>query len=327
MSNRAMVKFARAVLLLAALAGGGLSSCVVAVNFIAPTPEEKVRCDAFAEEHARAFCLHGYSVAGLRFPDAARELGIFTTIYTTAIYKPEGNGPFPALVLLHTCGPIEPQHFYYWVRQALNRGYVAFVVDSWQPRGIINGICRTRYPGFYAIPVRARDAYDALQHLSKFDFVDSRRVGVIGFSHGGRVTYNVASKTVAQMFSPQGKRFAAAVSVYGQCFNPLNKQSNIWPDIDVPLLSLLGEQDEDGDPNECVPRLHAAKDKGAPVDWHVFPNAVHAWDQPRNVMPHRIYYYDGPGGSTMVAYDSRVAAESRDMAFAFVARHLKPQQR
>ena len=47
--------------------------------------------------------------------------------------KPDGPGPFPALVLLHGCQGVSPQ-VKDWARWLADRGYVAFVVDSFGPR-------------------------------------------------------------------------------------------------------------------------------------------------------------------------------------------------
>ena len=66
--------------------------------------------------------------------------------------------------------------------QALKAGYAAFVVDSWSQRGISEH-CRSSPTGFLPIhiAVRTRDAYDALEHLARFDFVDKSRFAAIGF--------------------------------------------------------------------------------------------------------------------------------------------------
>jgi dienelactone hydrolase len=302
----------------------GSSRHVRAVELVDPTPEEKAYCQALADERVRQLCLRAYSVRGLEFPDEAQELGFFTNASRMAIFKPKGNGPFPALLLLHTCAAVDfdPQQMRYWAGHAIEEGYVVFIVDSWSQRGISQGTCFGVPPGFAPLPVRVRDAYEALRHLGKFDFVDTSRVAAMGFSHGGRTTYFLASKDAAERFSRSKQRFAAAVAVYGACYNREFKQNFVLPDIDVPLLSLLGELDEDGNPRECVPRLQALKDKGAPVEWHVFPKTGHAWDQPKFALPRRTEFV-GLSGGVLMAYDSKVADESRNRAFEFLARHLK----
>lgn len=319
---RSVISF---LLVLGFVSSFGFSQNADAVEFVEPTLEQKAHCEALADERSRQLCLGGYSVRGLKFPDEAEELGFFTNASRMAIFKPKGNGPFPALLLLHSCAAVDfdPQHMRYWVSRALEEGYVAFVVDSWGQRGI-SELCKTSPPGFVPIhlQVRARDAYEALRHLGKFDFVDTSRVAAMGFSNGGRVTYLLGSKEVSERFSPGKQRFVATVAVYGQCFNREFKRNFVLPDIDVPLLSLLGELDEDGDPRDCLPRLQALKEKGAPVEWHVFPNTGHAWDSPKFSPPRRFGYIGNTSG-VLFAYDAKVADESRERAFEFLARHLK----
>lgn len=319
---RSVISF---LLVLGFVSSYGFSQNADAVEFVEPTPEQKAHCEALANERSRQLCLGGYSVRGLKFPDKAEELGFFTNASRMAIFKPKGNGPFPALLLLHTCAAVDfdPQQMRYWASRAIEEGYVAFVVDSWSQRGVPEGICFKVPPGFTSLPVRTRDAYEVLQYLRKFDFVDASRVAAMGFSHGGRVANLLASKDVAARFSQDGQRFAATVAVYGACFSrELGDITFLLPDSDMPLLSLIGELDEDGDPRECVPRLQALKDKGAPVEWHVFPKTGHAWDQPKFASPRRTSFV-GLSGGVLMAYDSKVADESRNRAFEFLARHLK----
>lgn len=295
-----------------------------ALDIVQPTPEQERHCGLEAEERHRKNCLAGYAVARLKFPDGVEELGFFSSVSGMGIYKPAGDGPFPALLVLHTCGRLEHAHLAYWVEQALASGYVAFVVDSWEQRGLSAGICTmTPRRDFNPVVMRVRDAYDALGHLGKFAFVDGKRVAAIGFSHGGRVAYLLASKTFARMFQTGDRRFAAAVAIYGECYGKKSKRNRIYPDIDVPLLALLGEKDADGDPAECVPRLEALKDKGAPVSWHVYPGMGHAWDNPRFSPPRRVSYTGHD--DVLFGYDPAVRDDTRDKAFAFLARGLKRQ--
>lgn len=303
----------------------GFAPHVGAIDFVEPNPEQKARCNALSDERSRQLCLGGYSVKGLKFPEKPDELGFFTNAARMAVFKPKGGGPFPAMLLLHTCAAVDfdPQHMRYWASRAVEEGYVAFVVDSWGQRGI-SEICRSSPPGFLPIHmmVRARDAYEALEHLGKFEFVDSSRVTTVGFSNGGRVSYLLGSRGIAEMFSTRNRRFAATVAVYGQCFNREFGITFLRPDVDRPVLSLLGALDEDGDPKECVPRLQELKDKGVPVEWHVFPDTGHAWDQPTFRVPRRFGQIGNTGG-VLFAYDPKIADASRDKLFEFLARHLK----
>jgi dienelactone hydrolase len=50
-------------------------------------------------------------------------------------------------------------------------------------------------------------------------------------------------------------------------------------DVDRPLLVLMGDADKEAPPADCLPTLHILKERGAPVEWYVYPGATHAWDR------------------------------------------------
>ena len=97
------------------------------------------------------------------------------------LFRPEGVGPFPAVVVLHGCDGVGP-HYRDWARRLVNWGYVALLVDSFGPRGV-REVCNK---GRKVPPeARAEDAFAARDWLAGQDFVRAGRIGVIGFSHGG----------------------------------------------------------------------------------------------------------------------------------------------
>ena len=81
--------------------------------------------------------------------------------------KPEGDGPFPAVVLIHGCSGTERNTAHQTVWRGLNRhagllnanGYVTLIVDSFGPRRITDG-CQT---GGRYYPLQLGDAYAALR--------------------------------------------------------------------------------------------------------------------------------------------------------------------
>ena len=71
----------------------------------------------------------------LTFPAAPEPFG-----YAKAnkMFKPAGTGPFPALVILPTCGGHGFRlAFDVWAKPALQRGYAVLVVDPLTPRGVV----------------------------------------------------------------------------------------------------------------------------------------------------------------------------------------------
>lgn len=219
----------------------------------------------------------------LVFPNKVSELSVFTTP-SMALYKPAGSGPFPALVLQHQCGGLghgkwQNQPMLEWARRAVRHGYVALMIDSLGPRGV-ESVCMGPQGG--VTPMRGvRDALQAAAYLGKFDFVDKTRIAHAGYSWGAMMGLGLSSKHWAEVLG-DGTRFGAAVEFYPVCAGLKLRNGTpldiLNPDIDRPLLVLMGEADTEAPAAECVSRLQAAKDAGAPVQWHVYPDTTHCWD-------------------------------------------------
>src|ERR1700722_15026106 len=66
-----------------------------------------------------------------------------------SLYKPDGDGPFPAVVALHDCGglrhrPAIPSQLYTeWANLLVSRGFVVVFPDSFGSRGLASQ-CRER---------------------------------------------------------------------------------------------------------------------------------------------------------------------------------------
>ena len=124
------------------------------------------------------------------------------------VVRPDGPGPFPAVVILHDCSGLGPRSSgapARWSRELVARGYVVVIPDSFTTRGSAAGVCTdaARSRGEVAPARRAVDAYAALAHARALPFVDARRVGVMGGSHGG-------STTLAAMAAPESEWEALA---------------------------------------------------------------------------------------------------------------------
>jgi dienelactone hydrolase len=212
----------------------------------------------------------GYTA--IRIEGEAREsIGTFSQL-SNATFKPAGDGPFPAAVVVHTCGGPSHAHIREHAQELLKAGYVVFVQDSHVQRGIRS--CRER-----ALPfaVGVMDAYAALRHLAGLPFVDRQRIYIAGYSFGGFVAQMASSADSARVFeSPL--RFRAAVSNYGNCVRPSGNHT-LLGDVDRPLLLLLGDADTEAPAATCFPLAETLRAAGAPVEWHRYPDATHGWDK------------------------------------------------
>ncbi len=211
------------------------------------------------------------------------------------IARPKGKGPFPAVVLLHTCGGLAPHVTEDWPNYLSQLGYVVLTVDSLGSRGGGNCNSETYVPAYMEA-----DAYGALDYLATLPSVDKHRIGVVGFSYGG-IQIN---KFVMDANRREGEsNFKAGISVYGRCHE---SQTEYQGKLQFPLLNIIGEKD--GETAPC-------KKLKPPFELAILPGAYHAFDKPENDGK-----YD-PAGFLMV-YDYEATKKARQLTKAYLAKHL-----
>jgi dienelactone hydrolase len=220
------------------------------------------------------------------------------------LYRPKGEGPFPAIVVLHGCGGVDGHH-HGWARRLVEWGYVALVVDSFGPRG--HGSVCALNPQPTTAEMRAGDAWAAARHLATLGFVRADRIGAIGFSHGGSTVMNAV-----QGRGGSQPPLAAAVAFYPGC-------NERWhAAVAVPTVILIGEQD-DWTPVERCRRVMAALKRPELVTMTVYPNAYHAFDRERP----EVRYVRGSRGDHRLERDPVAAADALAKTRAFFDQRLK----
>ena len=208
--------------------------------------------------------------------------------------KPEGDGPFPAVVLAHGCSGTEKNTSHQTVWRGLNRhatllngnGYVTLIVDSFGPRRISDG-CQT---GGKYYPLQVSDAHAAFDHLASLPFVDGKRIGFVGLSLGGGTALQLALRTSVDFRAKRGKAtYAALVAYYPWC-------ESAWAySLTLPVLILVGAED-DWTPAWRCSTLHALAEKSRNkpvVELTVYSGAHHSFDLPMQGP----YYVDGMNGA------------------------------
>ena len=240
-----------------------------------------------------------------------------------ALLKPEGPGPFPALVLHHQCAGLGKKgmpnrSMATWSHAAVGQGFVVLIIDSLGPRNV-DQVCFGPKGGVnFARGVR--DAMQAATHLRTLAFVDETRIGHVGFSWGGMVAL-LGGNRVWRFTLPGGSGFSAAVAIYPGCFTirPHNAPSFeiVTNRIDRPTLVLMGGKDTETPPDECVAKLHGARAAGAPVEWHIFSDATHCWDCAHL---NGFSKNDWRGTPVVYRYNSAATKETSRRIFEFLAR-------
>jgi dienelactone hydrolase len=177
---------------------------------------------------------------------------------------PNGNAPYPAVVVLHGCNGMFGNSAVIADRLS-SWGYVTLVVDSLGPR--VSGIANRCGRG---LPEQAFDAFAALSYLSELDFVDRARVAVLGQSEGGYQALHLMDhdSLAAQFFT---ERFRAAIVYYPYCDIPAAKMTG-------PILILIGEADETSPVEQCRGMVARARPDSAPITLTVYPGVHHNFD-------------------------------------------------
>jgi dienelactone hydrolase len=248
----------------------------------------------------------------------------------TITRRPDGAGPFPAVVVMHDCSGLGPRSSgapARWATELVGRGYVVAMPDSFTPRGVPDGVCTAAPPrGADVTPERrARDAFATLAHLRTLAYVDGRRVGLMGGSHGGTTTLTAMRARAGEPSSDADRAgFAAAVALYPRCGNWLRGRPAEAYRSTAPLLILIGEAD-DWTPAANCRQLAQAAGAAPLLSLIVYPGAHHSFDSPNptRYVAARINPSSSTGrGATTGGQPEAWSAAIRD-ATTFLARHLR----
>ena len=223
---------------------------------------------------------------------------------TGKLTKPQGEGPFPALVCLHGCGGISRRDDA-WVVRLSNWGYATLQVDSFGPRGKSN-ICSNTT--LVSPEMRAQDAYDAKAFLSGLPFVDKERIALMGWSHGGWTTLHAINPKIT--LQNRGDPFRAAIAFYPHCDLSLSQ-------LDCPLLILIGD-DDDWTPARMCSQMASSKKTLHEVTLKVYPKSYHGFDAEGMDQ-----YVRGSRGTHRMLYNPAAAADSVVQVRQFLETHFK----
>jgi len=139
---------------------------------------------------------------------------------TGMLRKPNGDGPFPAVVMLHGCSGLETIKKYLdiWAQRFASWGYVSLMVDSFGPRGESN-ICSNDRISLIPPQRRAQDAHDAKSYLTGLSFVNRNQIAIMGWSHGGWTILHAIDE--GAYIQNRGDPFRLAIAFYPYCSVPL----------------------------------------------------------------------------------------------------------
>jgi carboxymethylenebutenolidase len=187
--------------------------------------------------------------------------------------KPKGQGPFPALVVIHEWWGLNDQ-IRDMADQLARQGYLSLAVDLYrgkktdnpeQAHELMRGLPEDR---------AIRDLAAAFAYLKASPDVKPDRIGSIGWCMGGgySIKLAVAEPTLA------------ACAVY---YGALPTEPESLAAIQAPVIGFFGEKDE-GIPEASVLDFETAmQEQGRAVEVHVYRNAGHAFANAEGKNYHR----------------------------------------
>jgi carboxymethylenebutenolidase len=189
------------------------------------------------------------------------------------LYTPPGNGPFPAIIVIHEWWGLND-----WVKEQASKladqGYEALAIDLY--RGKVATTPDEAHEIMRGVPEdRAkRDLGAAFDYLASQPNVKKNRIGAVGWCMGGGYSLDVALEE---------STLAADVINYGH----LATDSDALKKINAPILGLFGAQDKGITPDDVHKFESQMKQLGKTIDVKIYDDAGHAFENPNNKTGYR----------------------------------------
>jgi dienelactone hydrolase len=194
------------------------------------------------------------------------------------LYRPQGEGPFPAVVALHGCGglrtasPNTATAMDEWGRHLAAAGFVVLFPDSYASRGLKRQ-CYSRAPNIRPDRERLADIRVARDWLQQQDYIKKDRITLLGWANGGIA----ALWAVRPNLAPADERpdFRAAVALYPGC---RRLGDTAWS-TRVPTLILVGALDDWAPARVCEAMVAGARGRSARATLIKYKGAHHYFDR------------------------------------------------
>jgi dienelactone hydrolase len=238
------------------------------------------------------------------------------------LYRPDGPGPFPAVIALHGCGGLfnkqglpSARHAD-WGQRLAAQGFMVLLPDSFGSRGL-GSQCGVVDRSVRASRERVADAHAARRWLQSRPDVKPAAISLLGWSNGGSAVLTAmrADKALAD-----GKPdFAGAVAFYPGCRASYESASYR---LRRPLLILMGSDDDWTPLGPCEGLVTAARARSEPADIVVYQGAVHDFDHPNLSIRQRdgLAFSAGGEGKARVGTDPDARADALVRVPKFLAR-------
>ena len=225
------------------------------------------------------------------------------------LFRPEGPGPFPAIVALHGCTGLHNANgavsniYRDWGQRLVAQGFAVLWPDSYGSRGLGNQ-CGTRARTVRVNRERIADANAARLWLAEQSWTARDRISLVGWSTGAiTALWAVRPQTVGKA---EPNDFRSAVAFYPGC---RRLQNTAWS-ARIPTLILIGGADETTSASVCQQMVAGARGRSARALVHVYPGAYHDFDHPSRPLQVRSGYAFALDGSGRIHSGTNAAARA-----------------
>lgn len=231
--------------------------------------------------------------------------------------RPAGPGPFPTLFLFHGCGdPDGPQPAY--AAEAAKHGIASVVVDSFRPRDISLNEARILVCTGMRLwgRERAGDLVALMDWARHQDWVDARRLGAAGWSHGGWTVMDGLA------LGSQVAEFAGLTDVPADPLAGLKTAFLVYPwcglgaqtlrlgwTQKIPAFFLLAGEDNLSGTRLPLRAAEMLTKAGGLIETHIYPGATHSFDEQISVNP-------------TFRYDAVLFEDAKSRFASWMVRHL-----
>jgi dienelactone hydrolase len=224
------------------------------------------------------------------------------------LFKPEGAGPFPAVVGLHGCAGLTHGHatvasqYRDWAEHLVAAGFVVLYPDSYASRGL-GSQCTVRRRPVRTDRERVADAEAARRWLQTQSYVRPAHVTLLGWSTGA-ITVLWTVRRRASRPKDDTPDFRSAVALYPGC----QRLDNTAWSARVPTLILIGAADDWASAQVCEHMVAGTRGRSARTSIVVYPGTYHEFDHPnRPLQMHTGYAYSTDGSGRVHTGTNQVA--------------------
>ena len=235
------------------------------------------------------------------------------------LYRPEGNGPFAAVVAMHNCDGLAgrrmplARRYRDWGERLVAAGFVVLFPDSFGSRNL-GPQCNAGQRSIRSGRERVVDADAARRWLQQQAYVAPERISLIGWANGGVAALWTVRPRAKKDDKPD---FRSAVAFYPGC---RRLRDTAWS-ARMPTLILIGAKDDWASATACEQMVAGARGRTAQASIMVYPAAHHDFDRPDLPLQVRNgILINGSPGRAHIGTDASARADAMKRVAEWLAR-------